>query len=281
MPASPFPAGEDTLALPLPSGCVLWPGSPLCPSSWNGAWCSLLERMRNQSICEGANELPSHPSGSLLSVCHQPTPASWAAVGGFAGGPEESGAGRLAEQGPGPSHLLGLGRPGGSHSQHGPSSQALRSFSWRNLRTPVQSRERGYFWHLWGEGNASLLLRDIWGLRRADGSCEAQSPRRWGSRPAATGLPPSAAQAPTCPPRALAVPRPPVPRPSLGPSRAASPLKLRAAVTAEDRSPVQRGKEARPAVDGGQEAPVSNAHPSLPDSARVGGTPVSCQAHRR
>lgn len=42
--------------------------------------------------------------------------------------------------------------------------------------------------------------------------------------------------------------------------------------------PLQLGKEAQPAVDGGQEA---SGHPSLPDSGSICGTPVSCQACSR
>lgn len=171
-----------------------------------------MSRLLEQSLVRfvGTNE-QSNPSctsfllihpGSWLSACRQPTPASGAAGGGFVGGPEKSGAGRLAPgrtgraTTPGSSHLLGWEDQEGPGSQPGPPApQASAPVSLRNQKTPVRSREVAIFGTVGETANASLLFKNIWCMSRADRSPTAQS-LALGSRPSAAGLPPSAAHRP-------------------------------------------------------------------------------------
>lgn len=191
---------------------------------------------------------------------------------GLWGGPEESGAGRLAPgrtgraRPPDPRTFWDQEDQEDPSSQHGPSSQALLSCLFEEPKGFCSKTGAGLFLALVGESECLPSVQKYMVYEPGRQELHSSKPRRRGSRPSAAGLPPSAAPSPTCPRRAVTVCRLPVPRPSLGPSRTGSQLKLRAAVTgasgpARALLPVRLGKEDQPAVGGGQEAPCPLATP--------------------
>lgn len=82
----------------------------------------------------------------------------------------------LAEPGlPGPRTFWDRADQEGPTASTAPPPRPSAPVSLRNQKAPVQRRELGYSWHLWGKANASLLFKNIWCMSRADRSATAQS----------------------------------------------------------------------------------------------------------
>lgn len=164
------------------------------------------------------------------------------AVSGVRGSLRTGGAGT-----PEPSHLLGLGRPGGVPAASqlqwpllpGPSCSCLSAGT---KIFPFKGRRWGYFGRCGGKSECLSRVQKCM-------VCELGRRGARSSKPVLAGLLPlgpksgpfCTAPPPTRPPRAGVVSVPPERRPWLGPSGTRSSLKPRAAVTMELRSLLARG----------------------------------------